>query len=59
MCSFKLGNELINIFRNASIGTTVIRSNHLCFHIFNITVYMGILLKLDKNYDNNIKCKIN
>jgi hypothetical protein len=23
MCSFKLGNELINIFRNASIGTTV------------------------------------
>ena len=23
MCSFKLGNKLINIFRNASIGTTV------------------------------------
>jgi hypothetical protein len=23
-CSFKLGNELVNIFRNASIGTTVI-----------------------------------
>jgi hypothetical protein len=29
-CSFKLGNELVNIFRNASIGTTVrVLSNEL------------------------------
>jgi hypothetical protein len=36
--NFKLGNELVNIFRNASIGTTVTAIHILVLHVYFIFI---------------------
>jgi hypothetical protein len=41
-CSFKLGNELVNIFRNASIGTTVVLI--ISLGIYSVFVFCAALV---------------
>jgi hypothetical protein len=48
-CSFKLGNELVNIFRNASIGTTVKVVNIGLFYIAVFYLARRCNQCLDKN----------
>jgi hypothetical protein len=56
--SFKLGNELVNIFRNASIGTTVIFK--YCFNIFkywiktSIKTWNSLEILLKMNFLKNV-----
>jgi hypothetical protein len=58
-CSFKLGNELVNIFRNASIGTTVIGTKVLflvpitCVVLWHVSMNISVSVKISDEFKNN------
>ena len=51
--SSKLGNELINIFRNASIGTTV-KHEQQCFIRYKDTRQNRVSFRYDKTRTTNV-----